>query len=279
MPFAVYIISVILGIVEGLTEFLPISSTGHLIVAGDLLRFNQLMGDPDRAELFEVVIQLGAILAVGYLFRQRLFSSLTAKNGSSDSGRLRTYLIVAFLPAAILGFLFHTAIKNYLFSSLSVAISLIVGGIIIIMIEKFTKEEKRTTTVSTMTMKDALVIGFAQVLSLIPGTSRSASTIMGGMLGGMTRPAATEFSFLLSFPVMIAASGYELLKYRHLLHADMLGILGVGFITAFVSALVVVAWLIRFVQRHSFTGFGIYRILLGALILILLSAHVLGNAG
>jgi len=277
MSITLSIVAIVLGIVEGLTEFLPVSSTGHLIVAGDIMQFKALIADHDKAELFDVVIQLGAILAVGYYFRDRLFGSLLARDLNSGAGKLRTNLLVAFLPAAIAGYAFHDIIKTYLFSTFSVALSLIIGGILIIVIEKWTDEKERSITVQTMSIKDAFAVGMAQVLSLVPGTSRSAATIMGGMVDGMTRPAATEFSFLLSFPIMIAASGYELIKYRHLLHADMIGILALGFVTAFISALMVVAWLIRYVQRHSFVSFGIYRIVFGALLLVLLAANILGN--
>jgi undecaprenyl-diphosphatase len=269
MTLPLSIIAIILGIVEGLTEFLPVSSTGHLIVFDRILNFQELLQSADKAELFEVVIQLGAILAIGVLYRKRLMSSLVAKSSESTAGRLRTNLILAFLPAAVFGFLFHKLITTYLFSPLTVGITLVVGGIIIIMIETKTQEERRTITLDTMGWKDALVVGLAQVLSLIPGTSRSAATIMGGLLRGIQRPSATEFSFILAFPVMVAASGFEMFKYRHLLTHDMLGMIGIGFITSFVVALAVVAWFIRYVQRHRFTSFGVYRIIFGALVLVM----------
>jgi undecaprenyl-diphosphatase len=268
MPLSTSAVAIILGIVEGLTEFLPISSTGHLIVADHLLRFQKLLGSADKAELFEIVIQLGAILAVGALFRKRLTSTLS---NTAVGARLRMNLLLAFLPAAIIGFATHHFIKEHLFSPTTVAISLIIGGLAIIFIEKKTAEDRRAISVDTMSNRDALVIGLWQTLSLIPGTSRAAATIMGGMLRGVKRGSATEFSFLLAFPTMIAASVYELFKYRHLLSSDMIGILALGFITAFLVALVVVAWLVRFVQHHSFVGFGVYRILFGALILVLVA--------
>jgi undecaprenyl-diphosphatase len=190
-------------------------------------------------------------------------------------GQLFINLLVAFLPAAIIGFLTHNFITKYLFGPLTIGITLLVGGIIIIIIEQVTKDENRHITVDTLTWKDALVIGLAQVLSLIPGTSRSAATIMGGMLHGVKRASATEFSFLLAFPTMLAASVYELVKYHKLLTSDMLGMISIGFITSFVVALVVVAWFIRYVQRHPFTGFGVYRILFGALVLALWAARSL----
>ena len=262
------ILAIILGIIEGLTEFIPISSTGHMIIAGSLLKFESFIGSPDKAELFYVVIQLGAILAVGFLFRKRLVSSFVARTFTSNAGRLRTHLVLAFIPAAVIGFLFHKQIKLLLLP-VPIAMMLIIGGIVIIAVEVFGKNAKRDTTLDTMTNKDALIVGFSQVLSLIPGTSRSAATIMGGMLGGMSRVAATEFSFMLSFPIMVAASLFEMIHYKSLLTSDMLGVLGVGFITAFVVSLLIVGWLVRFVQRHTFFGFGVYRVLLGVVILVL----------
>ena len=263
---SVQLAAFLLGILEGLTEFIPVSSTGHMIVAEALLKFETLMGSADKAELFTVVIQLGAILAVGFLFRQRLIASLTAASTNTAPGRLRTHLAVAFLPAAIIGFLFHKQIK-LLLDPRVVAVALIVGGIVIIVVETLLKNQRRTTTLDTMTMKDALIVGFSQVLSLIPGTSRSAATIMGGMLGGMSRQSATEFSFMLSFPIMVAASLFEIWHYHHLLAKDMVTVLAIGFIVAFLVSLAIVAWLVRFVQRHTFLGFGIYRIILGMLVL------------
>jgi undecaprenyl-diphosphatase len=275
MPLSISFIAIILGIVEGLTEFLPVSSTGHLIVFDRLLGFQSLLQSPDKAELFEIVIQLGAILAIGVLYRKRLMESLVSKSLETKAGKLRTNLFIAFLPAAIVGVLTHKFITTYLFGPLTIAITLIVGGIIIIIIERSTSEDTRTITVDSMTWNDALIIGLAQTLSLIPGTSRAAATIMGGMLRGVKRASATEFSFLLAFPVMIAASAFELMKYRHLLTHDVLGMIMIGFITSFVVALAVVVWFIRYVQRHPFTGFGFYRILFGAIVLALWAARVL----
>jgi undecaprenyl-diphosphatase len=270
MALPLWLLSIILGVVEGLTEFIPISSTGHLIIADHFLQFKEALQSADKAELFEIVIQLGAILAVGFLYRRDLFNAFKAKDiNSSFSGKLRTHLFVAFLPAAIFGFAFHPMITKYLFSPLTVSISLIIGGIIIVYVESFISVHRQKTEIKTMTMKDALIVGFSQVLSLIPGVSRSGSTIIGGMAGGMTRPAATEFSFLLSFPIMIAATVYDLYKHRDVLNSDMLSILSIGFLVSFITALVVVRWLIRYVRTHSFTGFGIYRIAFGGLVLIL----------
>ena len=275
MPLSISFIAIILGVVEGLTEFLPVSSTGHLIVFYRLLGFKTLLASADKAELFEIVIQLGAILAIGVLYRKRLIDSLVAKSTETKAGRLRTNLFIAFLPAAIVGLLTHKFITTYLFGPLTIGITLVVGGIIMIVIERTTKEDDRTIVVDTMSWKDALVIGLAQTLSLVPGTSRSAATIMGGMLRGVKRAAATEFSFLLAFPVMIAASGYELMKYKDLLTRDVLGMIMLGFITSFVVALLVVAWFVRYIQRHQFIGFGFYRIFFGAVVLALWAAKVL----
>lgn len=276
MPLSISIISIILGVVEGLTEFLPVSSTGHLIVFDRILGFQRLLANPDKAELFEVVIQLGAILAIGVLYRKQLMSSLVSKSTETKAGRLRTNLFIAFLPAAIIGLITHHWITTYLFNPFTIGIALVVGGIIIIIIERSTHEDRRTIMIDTMTWQDSLVVGLAQTLSLIPGTSRAAATIMGAMLRGVKRAQATEFSFLLAFPVMIAASGYELFKYRHLLTHDMIGIIMLGFITAFVVALAVVAWFIHYVQRHQFIGFGWYRIFFGAVVIALWAARMLG---
>ncbi|MDP4237249.1 MAG: undecaprenyl-diphosphate phosphatase, partial [Bacteroidota bacterium] len=260
MALPLWLLSIILGVIEGLTEFIPVSSTGHLIIADHFLQFKEALQSADKAELFEIVIQLGAILAVGYIYKRDLWLALNAKDPKSGPGRLRTHLFIAFLPAAVVGFLFHSTITKYLFSPLTVSISLIIGGIIIVYVESFISVHRQKTEIKTMTMKDALIVGFSQVVSLIPGVSRSGATIIGGMSGGMTRTAATEFSFLLSFPIMIAATIYDLFKHRDILSSDMMSILAIGFLVAFISALVVVRWLIKYVRSHSFTGFGIYRI-------------------
>ena len=237
MPLPLWILSTIMGVIEGLTEFIPISSTGHLIIADHFLQFKQALGDPNKAELFEIVIQLGAILAIGFLYRAKLWNALNAKNTHSGPGRLRSQLVVAFIPVAIVGFFLHSTIKEYLWSPMTVAVSLIIGGFIILYVESFISVHKQKIDMKTMTTKDALKVGLAQILSLIPGVSRSGATIIGGMMGGMTRETATEFSFLLSFPVMIAASGYELYKYRDVLSKDMFATLGIGFAVSFIVAL------------------------------------------
>ena len=254
--------ALILGIVEGLTEFLPISSTGHLILAGDLLNFND-----DRGKLFEIVIQSGAILAVGWEYRARLL--VVARGAFSDRAAQKFILnlFVAFLPLAILGLLFGKAIKANLFNPIAVASSFIVGGFVILWAEK--REHKiRIQDVEEMTSLDAVKMGLAQAFALIPGTSRSGSTIIGGLLFGLSRKAATEFSFFLAIPTLSAATVYQLYKERALLSADDLGMWVVGFVSAFISAFLCVRWLLRFISSHDFTPFAWYRIFFGVVVLM-----------
>jgi len=248
--------ALILGLVEGITEFLPISSTGHLIVAGSLLGFNDA-----RAGVFFVAIQTGAMLAVLWEYRARFFRIDPA---------LYRNLIVAFIPAAVLGLLFSKYIKSYLFHAVPVALAFIVGGVIILLVDRGEKEARVKDTRS-MTWLDALKVGIAQCFALIPGTSRSGATIIGGMLFGMSRPAATEFSFFLAVPTLCAAGAYDLLKNRALFSADDLGMFAVGLAVSFVSAFVVIRWLIRYVAAHDFLPFAWYRIAFGAV--VLLTAH------
>lgn len=256
----------ILGIVEGATEFLPISSTGHLIIVGDLLNFND-----DKAKIFDIVIQLGAILAVCYEFRKRLMNTLTHMTTQASSQRFAVNLIIAFLPAALLGLAFHHQIKQYLFSPITVAIALIVGGFVILFIENNVKKPA-TFDVEAMTSKQALKIGLAQSLALIPGVSRAGATILGGMVFGLSRKAATEFSFFLAIPIMFAATGYDLLKSWQLLSVDDAMMFAIGFVTAFISALLVIKMLLRFVATHDFKVFAWYRIVFGAIVLIYFGA-------
>ncbi|PKO38200.1 MAG: undecaprenyl-diphosphatase [Betaproteobacteria bacterium HGW-Betaproteobacteria-4] len=257
--------ALILGIVEGLTEFLPISSTGHLILAGDLLDFND-----DRGKLFEIVIQSGAILAVVWEYRERLL--VVARGAFSDKAaqKFLLNLFVAFLPLAILGLTFGKAIKAHLFNPIAVATSFILGAFVILWAEK-RKHTIRVQTVEEMTLLDALKMGFAQAVALIPGTSRSGSTIIGGLLFGLSRKAATEFSFFLAIPTLGAATVYQLYKERALLNADDIGMWAVGFVSAFVSAFLCVRWLLRFISSHDFTPFAWYRIVFG--IVVLMTAH------
>jgi len=254
--------ALILGIVEGLTEFLPISSTGHLILVGDLLDFND-----DRGKLFSIVIQSGAILAVVWEYRERI--ARVAKGFGRDAGanRFVLNLFIAFLPLALLGLLFKSAIEAHLFKPLPVAAAFIIGALLILWAER-REHVIRVQSVDDMTPLDALKLGFAQALALIPGTSRSGATIIGGLLFGLSRRAATEFSFFLAIPTLIVATFYKLYKERALLSADDLAMWAVGFIAAFVSAFLCVRWLLRFISSHDFTPFAWYRIAFGIVVLL-----------
>ena len=253
--------ALILGVVEGATEFLPISSTGHLIIAGDLLDFLT----KEKRDVFEIIIQLGAILAVIWEYRIKFIHVATNLN-ESKSRQLVINLFIAFLPLAILGLAFHHQIKDLLFNPKSVAIALIVGGFVILFIEKKLPAVK-IHYVDDMNWKLALKVGFAQAIALIPGASRAGSTIIGGMCFGLSRTAATEFSFFLAVPVMFAATFYDLYKSRDLLSAHDLTLFLAGFITAFIAALIVIKVLIRYVANHDFTAFAWYRIVFGAIVL------------
>ncbi|MEP7208058.1 MAG: undecaprenyl-diphosphate phosphatase [Casimicrobiaceae bacterium] len=254
-----------LGVVEGLTEFLPVSSTGHLIVAGSLLHYTS-----DTAKVFEIVIQAGAILAVCWEYRARLGHVIAGLATEPRAQRFAANLFVAFLPAAVLGLAFGKAIKAHLFSPVPVATAFIVGALVILWAER--RQQRRPGTVriadvDDMRWRDALAVGFAQCFALVPGTSRSGATIIGGMLLGLSRTAATEFSFFLAIPTLFAATGYELVKNRSLLAAADLPVFAVGFIAAFVSAFACVRWLIRYVSHHDFVPFAWYRIVFGLVIL------------
>ena len=254
----------LLGLLEGVTEFIPVSSTGHLILASHWMGENG-----DAAKTFDIFIQLGAILAIVWLYRERLTHALLAAQRDEPSRRFLLNIAVAFLPAAIVGFLAHDWIKARLFTPVVVALALIVGGVLILMIERLRPVE-RVPEVGQLRPPTALGVGLAQVLSLIPGTSRSGATIMGGYALGLSRRAATEFSFFLSIPVMFAATLYDLLKSRGALSAGDAPVFAVGFMTAFVSALVVVKAFLGYVSRHSFAAFAWYRIGFGILLLLLL---------
>lgn len=253
--------ALILGIVEGLTEFLPISSTGHLILAGDLLNFND-----DRGKLFEIVIQFGAILAVVWEYRERLAKVARGAFSEPAAQKFILNLFIAFLPLAILGLAFGKAIKAHLFNPMAVATTFILGALVILWAEK--REHRiRVQAVDEMTPVDALKMGFAQAFALIPGTSRSGATIIGGLLFGLSRKAATEFSFFLAIPTLGAATAYQLYKERALLSFDDIGMWVVGFISAFISAFLCVRWLLRFISSHDFTPFAWYRIAFGLIVL------------
>ena len=256
--------AVILGVVEGLTEFLPVSSTGHLIIVSDLLGLND-----EKGKVFDIVIQLGAILAVCWEFRARFARAFSGLATDPVQQRFAVNLFVAFLPAAIVGLALHKQIKAFLFNPVSVAIALIVGALVIFAVERWYQRHgaPRVTSVDEMTWKDALMVGLAQCFSLIPGTSRSGATIMGGMIFGLSRQVATEFSFFLAVPIMFAATGYQLVKYRELLSGEDLAPFAVGFVVSFVFALIAVKALIRYVASHDFKAFAWYRIALGIVVL------------
>ena len=262
MDFTVIFHALILGIVEGLTEFLPVSSTGHLILVGDLLHFND-----DKGKLFEIVIQSGAIFALCWEYRLRIFSVLAGLPNDRTAQRFTLNLVIAFLPLAILGLLFQKTLKAHLFQPLPVALAFIIGGFIILWAEK-RKHRIRVETVDELDIIDAFKLGCAQALALIPGTSRSGATIIGGLLFGLSRKAATEFSFFLAIPTLLAATVYELYKERALLNADDLAMWATGFIAAFVSAFFCVRWLLRFISTHDFTVFAWYRIAFGIAVIV-----------
>jgi undecaprenyl-diphosphatase len=254
--------AVILGIVEGVTEFLPVSSTGHLILAAELLGFTG-----PGSKVFEVVIQLGAILAVCWVYRERLFNAVTGMLSDASARRFVANIVVAFLPAAVAGVLLHRFIKEVLFSPWVVAVSLITGGFLILLIEHI-RPLPRIRIVEAMPLRTALGVGFCQILSMIPGVSRAGATIMGALMLGVSRPAATEFSFFLAIPTMFGASAYDLYKSRGELSFDNGAAIAVGFVVAFFAALIVVRWLVEFVSRHGFGVFAWYRIVLGTVALL-----------
>ena len=254
--------AVILGIVEGLTEFLPISSTGHLILAGDLLGFSD-----DRAKVFDIVIQTGAMFAIVWEYRVRFSNVLAGIFKDPAARRFVANLAVAFMPAAVLGLAFGNVIKVHLFKPVPVALAFVVGGLVILWIERRPRTA-RIENVDDMSWKDALKVGFAQAFALVPGTSRSGATIIGGMLFGLSRRAATEFSFFLAVPTLIAAGAYDLFKNRDSFSVNDVGLFAVGGITAFVSAFLCVRWLLRYITTHDFKVFAWYRILFGGAVLL-----------
>ena len=260
MDLLVLLKALVLGIVEGLTEFLPISSTGHLIIAGHLLNFTG-----ERAKTFEIFIQLGSIFGVMWFYRAKL-GELAAGLPRPPAQRFVLNLFVAFLPAAFIGLLLHAYIREYLFNPISVALALIVGGIAILIIERLPRRT-RVTDIAALTPLDAFKVGLAQTFALFPGVSRAGATIMGGLLCGFSRTVATEFSFFLAMPTMLAATLYDLYKSRGFLSADDALMFAVGFVSAFVSALVVVKLFLAYVARHDFSAFAYYRIGFGLLVL------------
>ena len=258
--------AVVLGIVEGLTEFLPVSSTGHLIVAGSLLGYTG-----EQAKMFEISIQTGAILAVVWEYRARFAGAFAGLRSDPRARRFVANLAIAFVPAAALGFVFGKAIKAHLFAPIPVALAFVVGALVILWAERRQKVRPgtvRVNDVDEMTYVDAFKVGCAQCFALIPGTSRSGATIIGGMLFGLSRTAATEFSFFLAVPTLFAAAAYSLLKDGHLLRAADLPLFGIGFVAAFVSAFACVRWLIRYVSHHDFVPFAWYRLAFGGVVLL-----------
>lgn len=268
MDIALLLKAVVLGIVEGLTEFLPISSTGHLILAGELLDFND-----DKGKVFEIVIQAGAILAICWEYRQRIASTFAGLTSDPVAQRFAINLMIAFTPLAVFGLLFQKVIKSVLFKPVPVALAFIIGGIIILFAERWYARRGALRTapmidsVDVLTPLDALKLGLAQCAALIPGTSRSGATIIGGLFFGLSRKCATEFSFFLAIPTLIAATLYSLWKERALLSAADIPMFTVGFVAAFISAFLCVRWLLRYISSHDFTPFAWYRIVFGLVVL------------
>ena len=265
MDLSLLIKAAVMGVVEGLTEFLPISSTGHLILAGSLLGFHD-----DKAKVFDIAIQTGAILAVILVYWQKIRSTLVSLPTERQAQRFALNVLIAFFPAVLLGLLFGKAIKAHLFTAEVVALAFIVGGVIILWAEKRqagAATAPRIHDVDAMDWRDALKVGLVQCLAMIPGTSRSGATIIGGMLLGLSRKAATDFSFYLAIPTLIGAGAYSLYKERALLSVADLPMFGVGLLFSFVSAWLCVRWLLRFIATHSFNGFAWYRIVFGVVVL------------
>ncbi len=254
--------ALILGLLEGLTEFLPISSTGHLIIGGSLLDYTN-----EQSKVFKIVIQLAAILAVCWLYRERITRVASGLRSDPLQQRFVGLLMIGFLPAAVLGLIFHSAIKTYLFNPLTVAGALIVGGFLILYIERKVYQP-RINSVDEMRWSDALKVGFAQALAMFPGTSRSGATIMGGLIFGLSRKTATEFSFFLAIPTMFAATLYDVYKNWAILRVEDLPVFAVGFAASFVAAMLSVKALVRYISSHDFTVFAWYRIVFGVIVLL-----------
>ena len=273
MDITLLIKAAIMGIVEGLTEFLPISSTGHLILAGALLGF-----DDEKAKVFDIAIQTGAIFAVILVYWQKIRHTVVALPSEKQAQQFVLNVLIAFLPAVVLGLLFGEAIKAHLFTPVVVASTFIIGGFIILWAEKRQERKKnnqsaaRINSVEEMTAMDALKVGLVQTLAMIPGTSRSGATIIGGMLLGMSRKAATDFSFFLAMPTLIGAGAYSLYKERALLSMADLPMFLVGLVFSFISAWLCVRWLLRYISTHDFVPFAWYRIVFGVVVLV--TAHL-----
>ncbi|MGY0194873.1 undecaprenyl-diphosphate phosphatase [Leptothrix sp. BB-4] len=263
MDLVLLIKAAVMGVVEGLTEFLPISSTGHLILAGSLLGFTD-----DKSKVFDIAIQTGAIVAVILVYWQRLRVTAAGLGHDERARRFVLNVAIGFLPAVVLGLLFGKAIKAHLFTPVVVATTFIVGGLIILWAEKRKEPVIRIASVDEMQPMDALKVGLVQCLAMIPGTSRSGSTIIGGMLLGLSRQAATDFSFFLAIPTLIGAGAYSLYKERALLSVADLPMFAVGLVFSFISAWLCVRWLLRYVATHNFVPFAWYRIAFGIVVLV-----------
>jgi len=261
MDLAILLKALILGVVEGLTEFLPVSSTGHLIIVGQLLDFND-----EKGKIFEIVIQTGAMLAIVWEYRVKFAGVIAGLARDRKAQQFVANLVIAFIPAAVLGLAFGKYIKAALFKPVPVAIAFIAGGLIILWAER---RDHRITVNSADDMRwtDALKVGCAQAFALIPGTSRSGATIIGGLLFGLSRRAATEFSFFLAVPTLIAAGAYDLYRNRALFDAGDIGMFAIGLIASFISAFLCVRWLLRYIASHDFTVFAWYRIAFGVIVL------------
>ncbi len=253
--------ALILGIVEGLTEFLPVSSTGHLIIAGSLLEYTN-----EQSKVFEIVIQFAAILAVCWLYRTRILRVILGMWTPGQEQRFALNILIAFMPAAVLGFLLHSVIKNYLFNPLTVAAALIVGGLVILWVER-RHLPVRFESVDDITWREALKVGFAQAIAMFPGVSRAGATIIGGMIFGLSRTAATELSFFLAIPTMLAATILDVYQARDILSVNDLPVFAVGFVTSFIFAMLAIKGLLRFISNHNFNAFAWYRIIFGVIVL------------
>ncbi len=262
MDLTLFVKAAVMGIVEGLTEFLPISSTGHLILAASLLNFTG-----EKIKVFEIAIQTGAIFAVILVYWQRLRDTAAGITHQPRAQRFTLNVLIAFVPAVVLGLLFGKVIKAHLFTPVVVATTFIVGGVIILWAESRPKTATRVQSVDDMTALDALKVGLVQCLAMVPGTSRSGATIIGGMLLGLSRQAATDFSFFLAIPTLIGAGAYSLWKERAILSLADVPMFAVGLLFSFVSAWVCVRWLLRYIASHDFKAFAWYRIAFGVVVL------------
>jgi undecaprenyl-diphosphatase len=263
LDFALWIKAAVMGVVEGLTEFLPVSSTGHLILAGSLLDFTG-----EKIKVFEIAIQTGAIFAVILVYWQRIRDTVLGLGSQPRAQRFALNVAIAFVPAVLLGLVFGKAIKAHLFTPLVVATTFIVGGFIILWAERRPASTVRVQTVDDMRGLDALKVGLVQCLALVPGTSRSGATIIGGMLLGLSRKAATDFSFFLAIPTLIGAGAYSRVKERALLSAGDAPLFAIGLVFSFLSAWLCVRWLLRYIASHDFVPFAWYRIAFGLVVLL-----------